>query len=502
MAMLTFDCCAQVFRGYVIGYRAHCLRHFHADLLHNSALTGSLPDHYLLRSLLRSAVSRTLSVLLSRLSALLLPLLSLPLSLPVAPKVMSPDALPAPQKAALDVAAAAWAVADALCRVVGEIKRRKIAGTDGTVSALEGWKVKFEEIVNRVMLPVVDGVKKKIGVVCNSARIEDRELVQSHGYGSGHASPRSLSPAPNVFQNQNQNQTCSLPNNSPTYVKELAQILGGAKSFLVHRFGGGTGVKNEAVEKWIVGLATACIWKSMLSWSARSIASAGKMQELEGKKEKEEPPSPPGKEREKEAAERLGWEMGLVEKVVKKLVDGVIDLEEDVDPEKDDGRCPPEFGCRICSGMRGLKPDEEEGEEEQPLAKQALEEAYEALKAVMVLVKAFQYPSLVRSLLQAPSAASCHLLARAFDVAPPLITLYLIHSRIPSSVGIKSPHEAWGMEWESWTERVRGFAVAEEWTEEAMGVFEVQLDGVALEAQEEEWVKILDLAMLRLGGDG
>ncbi|KAH8917134.1 hypothetical protein BT69DRAFT_1286972 [Atractiella rhizophila] len=270
----------------------------------------------------------------------------------------------------------------------------------------------------------------------------------------------------------------------------------------------------------------------MLSWSARSIASAGKMQELEGKKEKEErvgfggriagraifgrggavassaslgngrAPSPPGKEREKEAAERLGWEMGLVEKVVKKLVDGVIDLEEDVDPEKDDGRCPPEFGCRICSGMRGLKPDEEEGEEEQPLAKQALEEAYEALKAVMVLVKAFQYPSLVRSLLQAPSAASCHLLARAFDVAPPLITLYLIHSRIPSSVGIKSPHEAWGMEWESWTERVRGFAVAEEWTEEAMGVFEVQLDGVALGAQEEEWVKILDLAMLRLGGDG
>ncbi|KAL8279220.1 hypothetical protein RQP46_008476 [Phenoliferia psychrophenolica] len=219
-------------------------------------LRAALHDTYLLRTLLKSPVLRSLSFFLTRLSALPLP--CEPFS-PTSAKDLLEANIPIAIRFNLQ-----------LVRCAYELKHNLALAPPGVEDTLGPWKDKLDELMARVMGPLVVAIRGGLIAICARAR-----TVETVGTGgttavSGGsmmldaavkvaAAPRSLSlgrvgPAATPAGGA-----------GPPWIRDLAAFLGAVEKLILKLECGAD------ADKWIVSIGTCAVWKGLLALSARKI---------------------------------------------------------------------------------------------------------------------------------------------------------------------------------------------------------------------------------------
>lgn len=234
-------------------------------------------DSYLLRTLLRSTILRILSLFLTRLTALLLPSTTFPLNTTnLTTSTTEEPILSLPFKFNLLIVKSAYELKEGLrssWENLEEINKKVVK------EAFNPWILKFEELMSRVMSPIMIGFRIELGKLCSKGREGGKEVLEIPlvvgGAGNGSTSSskasrslslgRSSTPLPILSSS-----TSSITSTSITtggggeWLKDLIQTLDQSGNFLRRLECG------RDTEKWLVSLGTCTVWKGMLALSYRS----------------------------------------------------------------------------------------------------------------------------------------------------------------------------------------------------------------------------------------
>ncbi|KAI5479273.1 hypothetical protein MNV49_003791 [Pseudohyphozyma bogoriensis] len=518
------------------------------DLLF-SELQSALPDTYLLRILLRSPIVKSLSLFLSRLSALLLAPSTTPFvpSAPPTPQAstfsLSIASTPAAGKQPAQKGAAGPAGCTAPPSVVynltlvrcalalkAGLTRARSLGVSPIGETLRPWEDKLDELVGRVMGPLVLGIKEGVRSTCLSARA----LELPGPAGGATTGARTLSaigraPVP-------------VSASAPTWLRDLTSTLNGTGA-LISKIDGEDG-KDRA--RWLVAVGTCAVWKGMLGLAARPLhpssttaaeapAKPVATKALFTKSAKRSPSpsrtSPPLGPAPLPAPDVLDEPFIRLLAQLEALERSLVAFSTFLPPAP---REPATLDVTLCKGECGLcktgrkfDPESEDDDEEAKsidqaggLAHYAMREAMQALSAMIVVVRSTgsadgrkklaaalgtthspvvapqredeeikpltpsdllsaldkSVPAKSESSASLSSAMSssttstkpaiCETLSAALDTLPPLLLLHVLVSRLPPSLGFQLPHQLWGLEWEAYERELKGFRAAEEWVGE------------------------------------
>lgn len=115
--------------------------------------------------------------------------------------------------------------------------------------------------------------------------------------------------------------------------------------------------------------------------------------------------------------------------------------------------------------------------------------------------------TLVANSISLPTVTTCQTLLAALDTIPTLILLHLITSRLPSSLHFQLPYQIWNLDYTQYAKELRGFAAAEEWTEEIAWEMSGEMTRIKEEGRMESlqgegrlWMKCLGEAIKKVGG--
>lgn len=410
---------------------------------------------------------------------------------------------------------------------------------------LRPWVDKLEELMGRVMNPLVASVRLSVTAICLRAQVAEPavavgqpELKSTSLPGAAGLRSLSLGRAASA-------SIASAGSVGPVWIRELAAALE-AMAKLVGRLECG-----KDADKWLVSVGTCVVWKGMLALSARNVveeaAPAVVPVALKGLfKSAKRSPSPPASpplapvdahqsrhtsptsSSSEIAFVRLLCELELLESRLTTFVHALSS------PPHDNvlmsGTCDNVAACGLCKTGRTFDAESSDEEDEieagQGLAQSAMREALQALSAMIVVVRASAHSQVLRRALLVDAGASdelvpltplallagtpvpvveergpstCPTLAHALDTLPTLILLHLLASRLPASIGFRLPHEVWGLEWRDYDKELRGFAAAEEWTAEIgwemSGEVARCVEGGGLRAPERERLGVLAVAI-------
>lgn len=458
----------------------------------NSELHAAIHDPYLLRTLLRSSVLKSLSLFLTRLTALLILPLVIPTLSPVTLKDF--DTLPASFRFNLQIVRCAFEVKEGLRRAgSGKGVPRFVA------EGLKGWLTKLDQVMARIMDPIVLGIRSNIIECCRRGRtleVSTLASVSALGYAAGAGSmigglaasttQRSLSLGRSLSSIASSSSTTTssslLPSptpvisslivadaGSPTWLKDLANSLE-CTNLLLARID----CRREA-DKWRASIGTCAVWKGCLTLAARPLALSSTVSA--------------------NAFNRLSVELESFESLL-------LAFNATLSPSTPgstqhapmtSSSCPS-GSCILCRTGRTFDIDSssssddsdsetEEGGRHGGLASCAMREAMQVVSSLIVVVKASALPQgcLLQALLSnsgssfvSPANSNsttaltvrCPTLSHALDTLPTLLLLHLLISRLPTTVPFRMPHELWSLEWTAYERELKGFAAAEEWTDE------------------------------------
>lgn len=516
----------------------------------------SVRDPYLLRSILRSAVVRALSIFHSRLDELVTSA-HYPHSAPYIPRsAKDVDNQPLAQKFDLEVVRTAYEVKHGLEKACA----RQVSGPNDeceipkfVLDGLAPWKEKCAVIMNRFMNPMIEAAKTEITNCVGKIRADETVPTALASKASGKTSEKTGVPALTRTLSINRSSGSINPLSASTpsvgascpYVRELAGLLDGTRALFQSMHCGVDG------KIWLVSVGSRLVWKGMLAFSTRRIDSApvkdvsangkalgrrtpspppayaaaptavttsalspSKLLRRDGKRS----PSPPAKA-STEAARKVELarltsnsahlvdEVEAFERLAHKFVADVTDSAPAIKSRSSPlSECPLGSACDICATDRaeGLFDDGSDDEDADPeiLAQEAMEEALQALSALVVIVRALTRPELFVAALRQEAGASgtsCPTLVRALDAIPLVIILHVIASRLPRSLGFRLPHERWGVSWDVYAARLKGFGTAEEWSgdigwEMAKEIGRVRSAGEATEGiAGSAWLEVLEI---------
>ena len=440
-----------------------------ADMVLNE-LGAAMPDHYLLKVIIRSSVLKSLSLFLTRLSALLLA--TQPLELPI------PAVLPPAIKLNLSVVRAAHLMASGL-REAG-----KLHGAPSFVAeTLNPWAVKMEEVMARVMTPILTSLRAEVVRVTLLAQLAPAAAAEaSKAAVHGAATPTTLA-AKAHMPTASQIRNLSLPLSrsaspapaviaGPTWLAELGALL---DSF-------GRLVKSMecgvAGDRWLVSVGTCAVWKAMLSLSARMIdsdttpittpasvpvgkaalfAASAKLKAVQAGTPPASPPMrpldqlypapasrgsshsralSPGRGSSPARAIALSPRERALQKVVTELEQLEVRMQAYVGflsralarPAPWTEACVSP-ACQLCRTGRGFDPESDSDEEAKPatngLAQEAMREALQSLSAMVVVCMASGQAGLMREALEADATGvvAARLSAQAAQPLTPSVML-------------------------------------------------------------------------------
>lgn len=116
-------------------------------------------------------------------------------------------------------------------------------------------------------------------------------------------------------------------------------------------------------------------------------------------------------------------------------------------------------------------------------------------------------PTLAATAISLPAVSTCQTLLAALDTIPTLILLHLITSRLPSSLHFQLPYQIWNLDYSQYAKELRGFAAAEEWTEEIAWEMSGEMTRIKEEGRMELlqgegrlWIKCLAEAIKKVAG--
>jgi hypothetical protein len=470
-------------------------------------LHASLHDAYLLRTLLRSSVLKSLSLFLTRLTALLIPGATTNSS---ASSLKDFDNLPVPLRYNF-----------AIVRCAYELKQGLIKASVGAPSfvgeTMKGWIDKLDELVGRIMNPLLANTRSEVGLICAKARFvnsPERSSIDVVKAVAGIALPgaglRSLSLARTA-------SSATIPVvTEPGWLRELQVVLDGQANLVKRLECGKDG------DKWLVTVGVCSVWKTMLAMSARGIGAEDVVKGSVGsplvvskglfkKKDTSPPGSPPHPPADTSsihplvdiASAKLLAELELFETRLNAYIATLSSAP--VHHLLSSGVCPSQ-ACALCATGRTFDAEssDDDSEDEEGgcgLAQCAMREALQALSAMIVVIKACEHDGdLEAALLYAAGAEvkakseanlvplapfdlldaapvplivpddhtadPCPTLAHALDTIPVLILLHLLASRLPPTLRFQLPHQVWGLTYAAYEKELRGFAAAEEWTPE------------------------------------
>lgn len=413
---------------------------------------------------------------------------------------------------------------------------------------LRPWVDKLEELMGRVMNPLVASVRLSVTAICTRARIAEPSVAVGQPELKstslpGAAGLRSLSLGRTASAN-----VAATTSVGPVWIRELAAALE-TMAKLVGRLECG-----KDADKWLVSVGTCAVWKAMLALSARNVVeevaipaavvpAAPKGLFKSAKRSPSPPASPPLAPIDSlhprypsplsSSAEiafvRLLCELELLESRLTTFVNALSSAPHD--NVLMSGTCDLVSACGLCKTGRTFDAESSDEEDEvdagQGLAQCAMREALQALSAMIVVVRASARPEVLRQALLVDAGASdplvpltplallagpplvpiekergptiCPTLAHALDTLPTLILLHVLASRLPPSIGFRLPHQVWGLEWREYDKELRGFAAAEEWTAEIgwemSGEVGRIVEGRGMGERERERVRVLGVAI-------
>jgi hypothetical protein len=473
----------------------------------------------LLRTLLRSSVLKSLSLCLTRLTALIVPSVQ-PNPFPLIQSVKEYDtSLPAPFRFNLLIVRCAYEVKEGL--------RRAGHGLPGFVEeTLRPWRDKLDQIIARVMDPVIAVLRGNVIETCRRGRVleSNAPTVASIIPSLPHAAQiRSLSlgrasPAISIETSTVSNGSSTTMNGGgPAWIKDLANVLE-STNILFNRLE--CGLESD---KWRASIGTCAVWKGSLALSNRKIISeepsppvsttrslfksakngtsppsAATARSLGGESS---PPASPlplplattATTTHDAAFVRLLSELELFESRLISFHSTLSTSPSSIsDPIILSGKCDAALHCVLCQTGRTFdaeSSDEEDSEDggmrssNEGLAQSAMREAMQVVSALIVVARASAIQGVLHEALlsnagsrstsiptshSSPTLVSsvCPTLSHALDTLPTLLLLHLLMARLSPWLGFRLPHQIWSLEWNAYERELRGFAAAEEWTEE------------------------------------